>query len=280
MGILIKSQLIDLAKENELLGLNYLKDNFQSASYDLRIGTLYKDGKILSESHPNKKVYNVSIKPGEIVTMLTLEDVKIPIDCCATVFPINRMSSKGFLILNPGHIDPGFHGPLSICAINLSSKTEVLDLGKSIFTLILKRLDKTIEDEDDVYKSSFIRDKRKEYERNYLNNSFINLSNNIFDLVIGYKKAIIWFARRIWEILLPWLIVLATLMGINQGLMSFYPSLWRNTDNKIDIENKSLKKELIEAEILIDSLKKSNSQVKGLGFDSTNFLIKKDTLLK
>ncbi|MEO9805492.1 MAG: hypothetical protein ABJF04_19690 [Reichenbachiella sp.] len=231
MAILNKHQLVKLAQSSELLGNDYDENNFQPSSYDLRIGALYKDKKIWSDSYPHKKKYNVTVKPGEIVNMLTLEDVKIPNDCCGTVFAINRMSSRGFLILNPGHIDPGFHGPLSICAINLSNKNEILDLRQSVFTLILKRLEEELSEED-AYQSSFVRTERKEYEKNYLNSSYSNLSSSIFDLVVNYRKAISWLLFRVIENLGKWIAVFAGIAAINQGILYFYPSLWRQTDAK------------------------------------------------
>ena len=61
---------------------------------------------------------------------------------CATAFAINKMSSQGFLVLNPGHVDPGFKGPLSVKALNIRKVPMPLHIGDNIFTVIFQRLSK------------------------------------------------------------------------------------------------------------------------------------------
>lgn len=179
--VLGKTSLEKLINEGNLL-VNFDLNNVNSASYDLRIGTIYKDGKIYSED--NTEVNNViEVKPSEIVTFLTYEIVKIPLDCIGTVFAINKMSSKGFLILNPGHIDPGYNGPLTICAINLSTSNQTLSLKDPIFSLIINQLDKPLEIKEGYKRNYFNTDERKHYEQKMYSKNFQNLSNSIFDLV-------------------------------------------------------------------------------------------------
>lgn len=76
MAILNIESLKKLAKEDKLLGDDYLDENFEPASYDLRIGTIYKDGKIISNDHPQSSLYFTKIKPSEIVTFHTLKKSK------------------------------------------------------------------------------------------------------------------------------------------------------------------------------------------------------------
>lgn len=97
---------------------------------------------------------------------------------CGTVFPINRRSSTGLLILNPGHIDPGFNGPISICAINLSNQPIVLNLKDDIFTILFEELDAPT----DSYKDGVFGD-RIEYEKNFYENKASRLSPGLFDLI-------------------------------------------------------------------------------------------------
>lgn len=188
MGILNKEELLKLADDKKLFyNDDFVRKNFKSASYDLRIGTIYKEEKIFSNDHDNS-LHFVKIKPSEIVTMLTLEVITIPPDCTGTVFAINRMSSRGLLILNPGHIDPGYIGPISVCAINLSNDTIKLDLNDSIFTLILSELKSKIKT-DQLYSPSYPSTTRKEYESSYYKKSFSLLSNSIFDLVVNHQES-------------------------------------------------------------------------------------------
>jgi deoxycytidine triphosphate deaminase len=187
MAILNIESLKKLAKNDKLLGDDYLDENFEPASYDLRIGTIYKDGKIISNDHPKSSNYFTKIKPSEIVTFHTLEKVKIPHDCCGTVFALNSYSSAGLLILNPGHIDPGFEGYISVCAINLSEQEFDVDLGNKIFTLIIEKLDDEVPKK---YRYQNIESlTRKEFEELQYKNRFQKLSSSFFDLILSYDKS-------------------------------------------------------------------------------------------
>tara|TARA_R110002033_G_scaffold153429_1_gene189931 strand:- start:4995 stop:5849 length:855 start_codon:yes stop_codon:yes gene_type:complete len=187
MAILNIKSLKKLAKEDNLLGHDYLEQNFEPASYDLRIGTIYKDGKIISAEHPKSPHYFTKIKPSEIVTFHTLEKVKIPHNCCGTVFALNSYSSSGLLILNPGHIDPGFEGYISVCAINLSEQEFDVDLGKEIFTLIVEELDEIVPKKYRYQNPKYLN--RKEFEEKQYKDRFQKLSNSFFDLILSYDKS-------------------------------------------------------------------------------------------
>ncbi|WP_445722250.1 dCTP deaminase domain-containing protein [Flavobacterium sp.] len=187
MAILNIDSLIKLAKEKHLLGDDYLEENFEPASYDLRIGTIYKDGKIISKDHPKSKFYFTKIKPSEIVTFHTLEKVKIPHDCCGTVFALNSYSSSGLLILNPGHIDPGFEGYISVCAINLSEQEFDVELGNKIFTLIINKLDNIVPEDKRYINNTSLN--RKEFEKKQYKDRFQKLSSSFFDLILSHDKS-------------------------------------------------------------------------------------------
>lgn len=143
MGVLLKHQIKALIEDTAvyLVGTDYKLDNLQSCSYDLRIGAVFKNGKIFSDDFNSDLNFDIEVKPSEIVTILTLEEINLPLNLVGTVFAINGLSYTGFLILNPGHIDPGFKGPISICAINLSKHTIRLHQGKNIFTIIFDKLE-------------------------------------------------------------------------------------------------------------------------------------------
>jgi deoxycytidine triphosphate deaminase len=110
----------------------------RGCSYDLTIGTIFWENKILKG--PDTFVI---IPPGGVVSILTKEELQLPDDVCATAFAINKMSSEGFLVLNPGHVDPGFKGPLTVKALNIRKVAMPLHAGASIFTVIFQKLPKT-----------------------------------------------------------------------------------------------------------------------------------------
>jgi len=82
------------------------KSNIQACSYDMTIGTIFTgDGDKINNAHEKAKEPKV-IKPGEIVSFFTEEELDLPDNISATAFAMNSWSSKGLLVLNPGHIDP------------------------------------------------------------------------------------------------------------------------------------------------------------------------------
>lgn len=189
MSILSNETILNMANSNEkLLGDDFLQGNIQGCSYDLRIGTIFKSTKKKLSFSKKKQFLTytdiensktvVELIPSEIVVMLTLEVVNIPQGVCATVFPINKHSSKGLLILNSGHIDPGYRGPISICAINLSNESIRLNLKENIFTIIFHKLDK---DSTIPYVSTY--DNRSDYEIKFYKEKASKLSTSIFDLL-------------------------------------------------------------------------------------------------
>jgi deoxycytidine triphosphate deaminase len=112
-------------------------DSIQAASYDMRVGTIFRNGRRITDSSPEKQL---QLEPGEIVTILTHEELKLPADMIATAFAINTMSSLGFLVLNPGHVDPGYIGPLTVKAINIRKVSFTINIFDKIFTVIFERL--------------------------------------------------------------------------------------------------------------------------------------------
>ena len=139
MTILSDAQIRSLIKSSQLIG-NHDPNNIEAASYDLRIGTILRDGQIINSAHQDHGK-QILIKPGEVVTMLTLEELKLPADIAATAYAMNSQSSEGLLVLNPGHVDPGFEGPLSMVALNLRKVDLALSLGDKIFTIVFDKLD-------------------------------------------------------------------------------------------------------------------------------------------
>lgn len=136
-GLLRKEDIEKEIREIKLIK-HHEPENIQACSYDMRVGTIYI----------NKKKYTpdvtqgteVTLDPGAIINILTEEELKLPDDIAATAFAINSLSSEGLLVLNPGHIDPGFEGPLTVTAINLRATSKVVLFSTPIFTVIFERL--------------------------------------------------------------------------------------------------------------------------------------------
>jgi len=105
------------------------------------------------------------------------------------------------LALNAGHIDPGFHGPITIKLINLRSTVWTFKLGDPIFTIVFHTLDQ----EDDTIEDFEI--SKKDTENRVYNATDISLDNALYDLALLREfvkekemgRALkIWFFKTFW----------------------------------------------------------------------------------
>jgi len=250
MPVLIRKDIIELAKDPKfnLLGNDYKQENIKGCSYDLRVGTIFKGKNIISVLK-NKNTEIVELLPSEIITILTLEEVNLPLTICGTVFSMNSNSSSGLLILNPGHIDPGFKGPLSICAINLSNEIKRLNIGEDIITIYFHQLT----NETVPYNNKFT--DRNDYEIKMYKERFSKLSPSFFDLmkIEKYKphlkdlvNEILAEKRRVrWNKILNYGVIYTTIIGF---LIAAYFFIRSFQDKKIDNLTKEVntKNQIIE----------------------------------
>ncbi|MGP0628563.1 dCTP deaminase [Nitrospina sp. 32_T5] len=160
-GILTDQQIKEEISQNQLIE-NSNNENVQPCSYDLRIGTIFSGSKKIDENH-TENTDAIKIEPGEVVSILTMETLKMPNNIVGTVFPLNGMSSEGLLVLNPGHIDPGFNGPITVIALNLRKVNLTIQRGDKIFTVIFERL--PIAPEKPYSKNAPIEDTKRKFHK-------------------------------------------------------------------------------------------------------------------
>jgi len=114
----------------------------RGASVDLSIGEIFvpdaPDGK-LGGSNRGKRTH--SLGSGETAVIRTAEILQLPGDIAAIGFPPSTaVSLAGLLTTNPGHVDPGYHGPLHLTVINMGKEVFTLYRGQRILRLMLYRL--------------------------------------------------------------------------------------------------------------------------------------------
>ncbi|MBU1392341.1 MAG: hypothetical protein KJ856_13415 [Gammaproteobacteria bacterium] len=146
-GITIK-QMID---SGELFQLptgeerEKVKARVQSASIDLTAKYFYiasQNRNISISTDLDKFAFDSHhLQPGETVIIKIAEKFNMPKQVAGTVFPPNSLSSKGLIMTNPGHIDPGFKGYISVCLVNMGRNVVILDGKHKVATLILSALD-------------------------------------------------------------------------------------------------------------------------------------------
>jgi deoxycytidine triphosphate deaminase len=159
VGILSDARIREAIKWSIPLITNADENSIQASSYDLRVGTVFLNGRILKWS--NSEQQQVTIRPGGIFSFFTHEELQLPPSVMATAFPRNFWSSQGLLVLNPGHIDPGYRGPLTVRLINIRSTPKNINFGDRIFTVIFEKLPETPAKPYDKYMP------RDENERQY-----------------------------------------------------------------------------------------------------------------
>src|SRR5688572_12383871 len=98
----------------------------EPASVDFRVGRIFVPG--LPEAEQGRRERHV-LKQGETVAIETLEQFDLPPDIGAITFPPSRVAFRGLLVTNPGHIDPGYKGPMRFMAINMGRDAYVVEVG-------------------------------------------------------------------------------------------------------------------------------------------------------
>jgi deoxycytidine triphosphate deaminase len=174
-GILTKQDIENKIDSGSLI-LHASKNQLQACSYDLRIGKIFRDG---------KKVDSVTVEPGEIISLLTEEELDMPNNIMATVFAINGKSSEGLLVLNPGHIDPGFKGHLTVQALNLRKTRLAIEKEESIFTIIFQHLSNST---TSPYSKNV---SKAEKERNFNNSVVEKIPKHIGELMSGKNSPLV-----------------------------------------------------------------------------------------
>ncbi len=157
MGTLNRDEILRRIATDELIR-NARKQGdgtveLEPASYDLMSGVVvWKDpsqketkGEVRKEFYKpglaRKHQPSITIQPGEMVFVVTYEEIQMPKDLCGTVLSRNKLAREGILALNAGHVDPGFRGPIVIRLISLRATPWVLTLGEPIFTVVFHTVD-------------------------------------------------------------------------------------------------------------------------------------------
>lgn len=113
----------------------------QPCSIDLHIGGIFqpgiKPGRPGSAGNPKAELV---LRTGQTAIVVTKESIHLPGDYAGIGFPPSHVSSRGLLTTNPGHIDPGYNGPLQFTVINMGREDYVLRREDLIVTLLIFKL--------------------------------------------------------------------------------------------------------------------------------------------
>jgi len=122
-----------------------IQSQVASSSIDLTVGLVFPSARErLTKGFgeiKNLGCENVSLGPGQAVVVQIEEYLSLPNDLGGLMFPPNRLAKNGLIMTNPGHIDPGYSGYLTVCLINMGAKNIMLVRGEVVATLTLFALD-------------------------------------------------------------------------------------------------------------------------------------------
>ncbi len=244
MSIITKNELKQLISNNELILNVRLKENepdVENASYDLMAGVAIckKENKRVFEKRISEYVYNpnsqkketATLKPGQMMFVITHELIKMPLNLCATVYSRNSLALKGILALNAGHIDPGYEGPISIKLINLSSVDFTLTLGDPIYTIVFTRVSETPDYQSVLTKRVISKD---EMVKKVIDATNISLNNALYDLALLHdfvKKDDFgqsfrnWLIKKFWGIVTLIFASITSILAILASVLKIYEYL-------------------------------------------------------
>lgn len=112
------------------------------ASLDLTIGEIFVPGSDPEDpggSENPKKEH--SLEQGHTAVIRTRQHLRMGPSRAAIAFPPAHISRQGLLMTNPGHIDPGYEGPLHCTVINMGHERYFLSRNLEIMRVLFFALD-------------------------------------------------------------------------------------------------------------------------------------------
>ncbi len=152
--ILSKDTLLELNKNNELIE-GAESDQFQMATIDLRLGNefLIMDENYTEiidfDSKPNyKKIIadSIIIPPKSFVLGVTMEYIKVPLDCGVIIEGRSSIGRMGLFIQNAGWINPGHQLKITLELFNASNVPIRVSAGRRICQIMFVKLDKPVKE--------------------------------------------------------------------------------------------------------------------------------------
>jgi deoxycytidine triphosphate deaminase len=116
----------------------------QPSSIDLHIGKISVPAERTSQKPIEINEGDYSLPPGQTAIVTTLEQLHMPSNIAAIGFPPSHISIKGLLVTNPGHVDPGYDGPMHLTLINMARDPFELTIRDPIVTMLFFELESDV----------------------------------------------------------------------------------------------------------------------------------------
>jgi dCTP deaminase len=122
--------------------------------------------------------------PGQTAVLTTQEHLRMRPNLAAIGFPPSHVSVQGILMTNPGHVDPGFVGPMHLTVINMGRDAYDISVGDGIVTVLFFELDADVAADYSVRNPGPL----SEPDVNKLSRDFVNVENRAREIA---KNAVI-----------------------------------------------------------------------------------------
>jgi len=115
--------------------MSVMRDSYkvQSSSIDLSVKKIH-----IPDMKNNQKTRKSHLLlPGETVILELNENFQLANNLGGIVFPRNTLSKNGIVMTNPGHIDPGYKGIISIYLVNMSKEPYPIGENSAVAKMLL-----------------------------------------------------------------------------------------------------------------------------------------------
>jgi deoxycytidine triphosphate deaminase len=186
------------------------KSKVQAASLDLTIGQIFIPG--TASDRPggaSSPLSEHALEEGHTAVIKTKESLHLSPLLAGIAFPPATVSLKGLLMTNPGHIDPGYRGPLHLTVINMSSVPYPLKIDERIVRVLFIPLQAQPEAPFNLRHPGHLRDPiTSELLERRLSVDFVNVTARAERIAQGAVRT-----AQLWGIGVPILVAIITVLG-------------------------------------------------------------------
>ncbi|TLN00205.1 hypothetical protein FDZ73_20140 [bacterium] len=123
-----------------------INNDIRGCSVDLHVGDIFRPGVEAqspgSASTPNR--LQLVLNEGETAVIQTVERFRLDAQHAGFVLPVSSISVQGLLMTNPGHIDPGYEGPVHVTVINMGKKPFAIQPKMRFLRAFIYKLDQAV----------------------------------------------------------------------------------------------------------------------------------------
>lgn len=125
--------------------LSSIDSQIQPCSIDLRIDEIVLPRQSVASSTSDLRATSHDLAVGSSVVVTTAEQIRMPKNLAGLLVAPARITRRGVMVLDVGHVDPGFEGSLSFTLINMGRHAMPLRRNLTVATMLLIQLNQPCE---------------------------------------------------------------------------------------------------------------------------------------